>query len=212
VVRSRLYLVRHADVENPNKVLYGHLDGFQLSALGRAQAAAIGDRLASEGLTRIVSSPLARAVETARLINEKLARPAVLETDPELREAEFSRYLQGLPYWQVPLRRPLWFVHKARRGLVPGDESIDRLGGRVLEVLRRLAREHSGETMAVVSHADPINAAWILLDGRPHNEREMYRKAVDKAGMLRVEMEDGTPVSWEYVPPPLVAKPASAAA
>jgi broad specificity phosphatase PhoE len=212
VVRSRLYLVRHADVENPNKVLYGHLDGFQLSALGRAQAAAIGDQLASEDLTRIVSSPLARAVETARLINEKLARPAVLETDPELREAEFSRYLQGLPYWQVPLRRPLWFVHKARRGLVPGDESIDRLGGRVLEVLRRLAREHSGETMAVVSHADPINAAWILLDGRPHNEREMYRKAVDKAGMLRVEMEDGTPVSWEYMPPPQVAKPASAAA
>jgi broad specificity phosphatase PhoE len=212
VVRSRLYLVRHADVENPNKVLYGHLDGFQLSALGRAQAAAIGDQLASEDLTRIVSSPLARAVETARLINDKLARPAVLESDPELREAEFSRYLQGLPYWQVPLRRPLWFVHKARRGLVPGDESIDRLGGRVLEVLRRLASEHSGETMAVVSHADPINAAWILLDGRPHNEREMYRKAVDKAGMLRVEMEDAAPVSWEYVPPPLVAKPASAAA
>jgi broad specificity phosphatase PhoE len=212
VVRTRLYLVRHADVENPNKVLYGHLDGFQLSALGRAQASAIGDQLASEDLTRIVSSPLARAVETARLINEKLARPAVLETDPELREAEFSRYLQGLPYWQVPLRRPLWFVHKARRGLVPGDESIDRLGGRVVEVLRRLAREHSGETMAVVSHADPINAAWILLDGRAHNEREMYRKAVDKAGMLRVEMEDGTPVSWEYMPPPLVPKPASAAA
>lgn len=212
MVRSRIYLVRHADVENPNKVLYGHLDGFQLSALGRAQAAAIGDQLASEDLTRIVSSPLARAVETARLINEKLARPAVLEMDPELREADFSRYLQGLPYWQVPLRRPLWFVHKARRGLVPGDESIDRLGGRVLEVLRRIAREHSGETMAVVSHADPINAAWILLDGRPHNEREMYRKAVDKAGMLRVEMEDGIPASWEYMPPPLVAKPASAAA
>lgn len=211
-MRSRLYLIRHADVENPNKVLYGHLDGFQLSALGRIQAAALGDQLRSEDLTRIVSSPLARAVETARLIDERLARPAILETDPELREAEFSRYLQGVPYWQVPLRRPLWFVHKARRGLVPGDESIDRLGGRVLEVVRRLAREHPGETMAVVSHADPLNAAWILLDGRPHNEREMYRKAIDKSGMLRLEMEGETPVSWEYVPPPVVAKPASAAA
>lgn len=212
MVPTRLYLIRHADVENPNKVLYGHLDGFQLSALGRAQAAALGDRLRTEDLSRIVSSPLARAVETARLINERLARPAVLETDPELREAEFSRYLQGLPYWQVPLRRPLWFVHKARRGLVPGDESVDKLGGRVLEVIRRLAREHPGETMAVVSHADPINAAWILLDGRPHNEREMYRKSVDKAGMLRIEMDGETPVSWEYEPPPVVAKPASAAA
>ena len=211
-MRSRLYLIRHADVENPNKVLYGHLDGFQLSALGRAQAAALGDRLRSEDLSLIVSSPLARAVETARLINERLDRPAVLETDPELREADFSRYLQGLPYWQVPLRRPLWFVHKARRGLVPGDESIDRLGGRVIDVARRLGREHPGETMAVVSHADPLNAAWILLDGRPHNEREMYRKSIDKAGMLRLEMEGETPVSWEYLPPPEVAKPASAAA
>ena len=212
MVRSRLYLIRHADVENPNRVLYGHLDGFQLSALGRAQAAALGDRLQSEDLSRIVSSPLDRAVETARLINERLARPAVLESDPELREAEFSRYLQGLPYWQVPLRRPLWFVHKARRGLVPGDESIDKLGGRVLSVVRRMAREHPGETMAVVSHADPLNAAWIVLDGRPHNEREMYRKTIDKAGMLSLEMEGETPVSWEYVPPPVVAKPASAAA
>jgi broad specificity phosphatase PhoE len=212
VVKTRNYLIRHADVENPHKVLYGHLDGFDLSALGRAQAAAVGDRVATEDIRRIVHSPLARAAETARLINERLAKPAILEADPELREAEFSRYLQGLPYWQIPLLRPLWFVHKAKRGLVPGDESIERLGGRILEVVRRLAREHPGETMAVVSHADPLNAAWILLDGRAHNEREMYRKTIDKAGMLKLEMDAETPVTWEYIPPPEMAKPASAAA
>jgi len=212
VARTRLYLIRHADVENPHKVLYGHLDGFDLSALGRAQASAVGDRLRAEDIRRIVHSPLARAVETARLINERLDRPAILEGDPELREAEFSRYLQGVPYWQVPLRRPLWFVHKAKRGLVPGDESIERLGGRVLDVVKRLAREHPGETMAVVSHADPLNAAWVVLDGRAHNEREMYRKSIDKAGMLRLEMDGETPATWEYIPPPELVKPASAAA
>jgi len=58
--------------------------------------------------------------------------------------------------------------------------------------------------MAIVSHADPLQAAWIVLDGRPHNEREMYRKAIDKAGMLVVEMDGDKPVSWEYVPPPKV--------
>jgi probable phosphoglycerate mutase len=209
---TRLYLIRHADVENPNKVLYGHLDGFDLSALGRAQATAIGERLRDESVRRIVHSPLARAVETARLINDGLAQAAVLESEPELREAEFSRYLQGLPYWQIPLRRPLWFVHKAKRGLVPGDESIDRMGSRILSVVRRLARERPGETMAVVSHADPINAAWILLDGRPHNEREMYRKSVDRAGMLRIDLEGEMPKTWEYIPPPTLSAPASAAA
>ena len=212
MTHSRLYLIRHADVENPHKLLYGHLDGFQLSALGRMQSAAVGDRLRDEDIKRIVHSPLARAAETARLINERLAQPAVLESDPDLREAEFSRYLQGLPYWQIPLRRPLWFVHKAKRGLVPGDESVDRLGGRVLAVARRMARERPGETQAIVSHADPLNAAWILLDGRAHNEREMYRKNVDKAGMLRLEMEGDTPRTWEYIPPPTVANPATAAA
>jgi broad specificity phosphatase PhoE len=212
LTRTRLYLIRHADVENPHRLLYGHLDGFQLSALGRAQAAAVGERLRDEDVRRIVHSPLSRAAETARLINERLEPPAVLESDPELREAEFSRYLQGVPYWQIPLRRPLWFVHKARRGLVPGDESVDRLGGRVLEVARRMARERPGETQAVVSHADPLQAAWILLDGRAHNEREMYRKAIDKAGMLRLEMEGEAPIAWEYIPPPAVANPTIAAA
>src|ERR1700694_144958 len=200
--QTRIYLIRHADVESPNKRLYGHLDGFDLSALGRAQAAAIGEELRNEEVRRIVHSPLARAFETARLINERLAQPAPLESDPDLREAEFSRYLQGLPYWQIPLRRPLWFVHKARRGLLPGDEAVDQLGGRVLEVMRRLAREHPGETMAIVSHADPLQAAWILLDGRPHNEREMYRKAVDKAGMLQVDLDGEDVTVWEYIPPP----------
>jgi broad specificity phosphatase PhoE len=211
-LRTVIRLIRHADVENPQKLLYGHLPGFQLSALGRAQAAALGQRLSGEGIRRIVHSPLARAVETAEIINAHLKPPAVQEVDPELREAEFSRYLQGLPYWQIPILRPLWFVHKARRGIVPGDESIDHLGGRVLDVMRRVAREHPGETTAVVSHADPIQAAWILLDGRPHSEREMYRKAVDKSGMLTVHLDGEKPVSWEYSPPPVVERPATAVA
>ena len=157
-------------------------------------------------------SPLARAAETARIIAERQSPAPPLEADPNLREAEFSRYLQGVPYWQIPVRRPLWLVHKAKRGLLPGDEPIEVMGERVLSVVRRLARDHPDETMAVVSHADPLNAAWILLDGRPYNEREMHRKDVHKAGMLRLDMEGETPKAWEYIPPPHVDRPASAAA
>ena len=146
----------------------------------------------------------------ARRAKAGISCETVLEKCKTL-EAEFSRYLQGVPYWQVPVRRPLWIVHKTRRGIVAGDESFDALGGRVLDVVKRLAREHPGEPMAVVSHADPIQAAWILLDGRAHNEREMYRKQVDRAGCLKLEMEGDRPVSWEYIPPPSVA-PLGAAA
>ena len=199
-------------MENPRRVLYGHLDGFSLSALGRDQATAVGDRLRDAGIKRIVHSPLTRAAETAEIIGSRLDPIPAMEPEPNLREAEFSRYLQGIPFWQIPVRRPLWLVHKARRGLLPGDESIEVMANRVLRVVRRLARDYPNETTALVSHADPINAAWIILDGRPQNEREMHRKAVDKAGMLQLELEGEKAVEWNYIPPPQVGKAAAAAA
>ncbi len=157
-------------------------------------------------------SPLARAVETAQIIAAQLSPPPALEIDAALREADFSRYLQGVPYWQIPVRRPLWFVHRAKRGTLPGDETIEAMGDRVLGVVRRLARQHPGEPMALVSHADPLNAAWILLDRRPQHEREMSRHGIGKAGMLQLDVEGETPTAWEYIRPPHVDKPASAAA
>jgi broad specificity phosphatase PhoE len=201
---TRLYLVRHADVANPRRVLYGHLPGFPLSELGRRQAAEVGRSLRDRDVRCIVHSPLERAAETARIICRQLPSPVPLVADPDLRESDFSRYLQGVPYWQIPLRRPLWFVHKARRGLLPGDEPIERLGGRVLAVALRVAREHPEGTSVLVSHADPLQAAWVILDGRPHTERELYRRPVDKAGMLEVWVEGGRARAVAYVGPPAV--------
>jgi probable phosphoglycerate mutase len=197
--------MRHADVENPNRVLYGHLPGFQLSPLGRAQATAVGQSLRDRGIRRIVHSPLERSRETAEIINAQLPAPVPLIPEPALREAEFSRYLQGVPFWQIPMRRPRWFAHKLRRGALAGDESIEALGRRVLDVVDRLAREHPGEVSLCVSHADPLQAAWILLDGRPHTEREMYKKQVGRAAILELELDQGRVVSTRYLPGPKIA-------
>ena len=199
-----MYLVRHSDVENPQSVLYGHLDGFPLSELGRRRAEALAERLADSGINRIISSPLERAQETARFLASRLPQQVEIETDPQLRESEFSRYLQGVRFWMIPLLRPRWYLHKMRRGMMPGDEAITDLGGRVLDVAQRAVAEAPEKTIALVSHADPLQAAWILLDGRPHNEVEMYRRAVDRAGVLKVEFEGTEPKSWEYQAPPKV--------
>ncbi|HEY8738092.1 MAG TPA: histidine phosphatase family protein [Candidatus Dormibacteraeota bacterium] len=202
---SHVLLMRHAEVENPNRVLYGHLPGFHLSALGRAQAAAVGQSLRDRGVRRIVHSPLERALETAEIVNAQLPAPVPLIPDPALREAEFSRYLQGVPFWQIPMRRPRWFAHKLRRGTSDGDETIEAMGRRVLDVAERLGREHPGEISLCVSHADPLQAAWILLDGRPQTDREMSRKQVGRAAILEVDFDNGRIVSTRYLPTPKVA-------
>ena len=103
-------------------------------------------------------------------------------------------------------------MHRAKRGLLPGDETIATMGERVLRVVRQLALDYPDQAVAVVSHADPLNAAYILLDGRPQNEREMHRSGIGKAGMLQLDMEGDSPKAWEYVAPPHVDKPATAAA
>jgi broad specificity phosphatase PhoE len=199
---TRVLLMRHADVENPNKVIYGHLPGFGLSAYGRAQAAAVGQSLRDSRVRRIIHSPLDRARETAEIVNTQLAIPVPLIPEPALREADIGRYLQGVPRWQIPIRRPGFFVHKFRRGTLPDDEPIQTLGKRVLDVAERAAREHPGETSLLISHADPLQAAWILLDGRPQNEREMFRKQVGKAAMLELDFEGDRVVSTRYIPSP----------
>jgi broad specificity phosphatase PhoE len=202
---TQVLLMRHADVENPNRVLYGHLPGFPLSGLGRAQAAAVGQSLRDRGIKRIVHSPLERARETAEIVNAQLLTPVPLIPEPALREAEFGRYLQGVPYWQIPVRRPRWLMHKLRRGTLAGDESIETLGSRVLGVAERLANEHPGEVSLCVSHADPLQAAWILLDGRPQTEREMYQKQVGKAAILELDFDEGRVASTRYLPTPKIA-------
>ena len=124
--------------------------------------------------------------------------------EPALIEAEFGRYLQGVPYWQIPVRRPLWLLHKMRRGAMPGDETLDKLGGRVRDVILQLAREHPGEVSLCISHADPIQAAWVLLDGRPANEAEMGRKTVHRASVLDITVEEDRVTSVRYMPTPRV--------
>lgn len=202
---TRVLLMRHADVENPNRVLYGHLPGFPLSALGRTQAIAVGRSLRERGIRRILHSPLERARETAQLVSDELPAPVPLIEEPALVEAAIGRYLQGVPYWQIPIRRPKWVLHKLRRGMLEGDESIQQLGDRIVAVVRRLARDHPGEVSLCVSHADPIQAAWVVLEGRAQTERELYRKSVQRAGMLEIEVSGDRVAGVNYVAPPKVA-------
>ncbi len=164
--RTRLYLVRHCDVRNPDGVLYGYLPDFPLSEKGLAQAHALGRFFEDKPIRRIYTSPLERATQTAGIIASHLDGVAVQQCD-NLVEAKFGQYLQGIRPRHVPYRRPLWFVHMIWPGLLPGDESVREMAQRVSRPLHQMLEDVPGESGICVSHGDPIQAFWVQADGRP---------------------------------------------
>lgn len=58
---TRVHLIRHGEVHNPDGILYGRLPGFRLSDTGRAQAVAAADLLAGRDIVAVIASPLQRA-------------------------------------------------------------------------------------------------------------------------------------------------------
>ena len=74
-----LYLIRHGTVLNPNKVMYRRLPGFLLSEQGHTEAGETRDFLADVRMETIWHSPLERAVQTARIVNEKHNAPMTEE-------------------------------------------------------------------------------------------------------------------------------------
>lgn len=89
--RTTVHLLRHGEVYNPDRVLYGRLPGFRLSALGEAQAKVAAEFLAARPIGVLRSSPLERARQTA----EPLASLLGLGVDVDERLIEAASRLQG---------------------------------------------------------------------------------------------------------------------
>ena len=77
--KTIVHVMRHGEVHNPEKILYGRLPDYHLSERGRAQAQAVADWLAARDIVYVVASPLDRAQETAAPIATRLGLP--IDTD-----------------------------------------------------------------------------------------------------------------------------------
>lgn len=149
----RAFLVRHGEVENPGRVVYGRLPGFRLSPAGRAQAEATAQWLATQTdgrRARWLSSPLERAQETAEILACSAA--GVVHTDERLLEA--SSPFDGLPRRFAPLAYAGRWLDAATPAEPPA-----RVARRMMEVVRA-ALAH-GEDVVLVSHQFPIQLARL---------------------------------------------------
>jgi len=80
-----VHLLRHGEVHNPEKVLYGRLPGYFLSDLGKEMADRAAEVLKHRDVAAVISSPLERAAQTATPI--AAAHGLEIATDPNLIEA-----------------------------------------------------------------------------------------------------------------------------
>jgi broad specificity phosphatase PhoE len=190
--RTVVYLLRHgatpANVCRPH-VLQGLRPDTELMDRGQEQARAAGLALCREPIVRVYSSPLKRALQTAKLVAQPCGAPVVL--DDTLVEADVGDWT-SLSWPEIERRWPEQhraFHHDAERYGYLGGENLAQVRARALPAIERLAKLHTGETIAVVGHGvvnRVLLAHWIGIPLR-------FARQVpqDNAGISTFEFREG---------------------
>ena len=159
------HLLRHGQHVLQGRVLAGRTPGIGLSTMGRAEIAAVADRLANEDIVALYSSPLQRTRETAEILSERLDLPIQYRED--LLELDFGEWT-GLTFDAVRTdeRWPVWRDCRSI-ATIPGGESMRQVQERAVEALFDLRQTHRDGRVLIVSHGDVIRAALLFALGMP---------------------------------------------
>jgi broad specificity phosphatase PhoE len=163
---TRLVLIRHGEsVAQVEGFVSGHDTCRGLSDAGRAQAAALRDRLLTtrelDGVSAVYTSILGRAVETTEILAPALGGVSAHQECEwcEIHAGEAEGQTWAALREQYPLlesRDP--FVRR-----FPGSETWAEFAVRAGARLRRIAEDHPGERVVVVCHGGIIGASFIAL-------------------------------------------------
>jgi broad specificity phosphatase PhoE len=163
---TTFFLVRHAAHDDVGRFLAGRSVGISLGEAGRAQAGRIAERMRRERFDAIHASPRERTQETAAAISSACG-VAPVETAIALDEIDFGDW-SGRTFDELN-NDPDWGHWNAERSVArtPGGETMLDVQSRVLSCMERLAKDHHGEALVLVSHADVIKAAVCHCLGLP---------------------------------------------
>ncbi|MFL5799863.1 MAG: histidine phosphatase family protein [Actinomycetota bacterium] len=161
--------IRHAEVENPDHVVYARSRGFPLAAGGREAARRLGNALRSAAIVAVWASPLDRAVETAR----ELAAPHGLPIRVDDRLTEWGGLIpwQGRP-WGEAMADPGLLSMYANPVSSP-DDPLDEAGSRVLAWTEEAAAVQAEGVALGVSHEAPLIAAYLAGRGGDYSAFRM---------------------------------------
>jgi broad specificity phosphatase PhoE len=145
---TTIYFVRHGTVENPQNIFYGNLPSYRLSADGLRQARALIPFFLDKSISRIISSPLLRARQTARVIAENFQQ-AKISTSSFLLEIRTPN--DGLLISEMEARN--WDLYS---GNLPPYEQPGDVLSRSLKFVKNTLHRSSGQQIIAVTHADVI--------------------------------------------------------
>jgi alpha-ribazole phosphatase len=159
---TRIYLVRHGQVEGCQQKRYNGQGEVCLTPEGRAQFGMLQVRLQKKEIRAVYSSDLSRCWEGATLLSQPFGLQPVAQ--PALRELHIGKW-EGKPWTELQAQYPEeWqarlddLVHYR----VPGGENLLDLADRVRPAIREILAAHPGEEVLVVAHGG-VNRL-ILLD------------------------------------------------
>lgn len=175
---TRIYLVRHGATQLTQEDRFAGSADVKLSPEGQGQVASLAERLKNDKLDAIYTSPLARTVETARI----LASPHGLHPIPEacLREIDYGRW-EGLTRSEVErdfeAEYAIWQEDPFTIAPQGGKSGLNVLN-RVLPVVRRIVETHRHRSVLVVSHKGTNR---LLISSLLGFDMRSYRDRLDQS-------------------------------
>ncbi len=187
---TRFILVRHGQTEWNRVERYRGRADVPLNDTGREQARRASTRLAREKVAAIHASPLARTMETARMIAEPHHLPIV--ADAGLLDIDFGAW-EGKTPEEVKAndaeRHALWLAQPDRVRF-PNGERLRDVRRRALNAVALLAEKYPDETVVLVSHRIPCKVLMCAALGLTNNA--IWRVEQDTAAINVFEKrEDG---------------------
>lgn len=183
---TKLYLVRHGEVDENYHRIYGGRIDMDLSDLGRRQAESLGGFFRKRKPDAIYCSSMKRALQTLEPIrNGWPAEPVILD---DLREIDFGEWT-GLEWEEVARKHDAevfdWLT-LLDSGEVEGAESTADLRARLEPCLQRVTDAHETKSIAIICHGAVIRSLLSILLEIP----------LDRLGALDISYASVTMVEW----------------
>lgn len=167
---TTIFLIRHGQVHNPDRIVYGRLPGFRLSPMGRLQAQSAGRHLDAKAIDALYCSPMLRTRQTAHEIIDHV-KDTRLHISSLLNEV--CTVYEGRPGAEIDARDGDVYTGAAACFEQPRDVVI-----RTLKFIRQMRRRHPGGRVVAVTHGDVITFAvlWAKgVDPTPQNKSKLLK-------------------------------------